>query len=325
MRTNTTPSGADDQIRVIACALAEIDGYDPKDLNGGLYDLRWSGGASPEPEGDAWHMDYLPKAKKIAAALSAAQAAPAQAAQAVPEGWPRAAKDHRDQGWTLEYRFLERVTDLAAPRTEYSTSMEATEQVLIAALEVLAAAQAAPQPAAQQGAIDWTAFEMAVQEYIDDYEMAGETEDGRDAYYAPNENDKALLLDAFMGFDFSPWVAPAAQAQEAAPDHFPDAGKMIDPAAPAAQGEPSDARDEGFYCGVCLALQIMTGFGDAGSTAWSELLESAGREQVEHHAKHVDPDMWELAGFAHIEQQEQAYRDELEDAARASQQKGASR
>lgn len=70
-------------------------------------------------------------------------------AQAVPQGWPRAAKDQRDQGWTLEYRFLERVTDLAAPRTEYSTSMEATEQVLIAALEVLAAAPAAPQ---QKGA-----------------------------------------------------------------------------------------------------------------------------------------------------------------------------
>src|SRR5690606_14909610 len=64
--------------------------------------------------------------------------APAQATQAVPQGWPRATKGQRDQGWTLEYRFLERVTDLAAPRTEYSTSMEATEQVLIAALEALA-------------------------------------------------------------------------------------------------------------------------------------------------------------------------------------------
>lgn len=67
--------------------------------------------------------------------------APAQATQAVPQGWPRAAKGQRDLGWTLEYRFLERVTDLAASRTEYSTSMEATEQVLIAALEVLAAQQ----------------------------------------------------------------------------------------------------------------------------------------------------------------------------------------
>lgn len=65
--------------------------------------------------------------------------APAQATQAVPQGWPRATKGQRDLGWTLECKFLERVTDLAASRTDYSTSMEATEQVLIAALEVLAA------------------------------------------------------------------------------------------------------------------------------------------------------------------------------------------
>src|SRR5690606_15402062 len=70
--------------------------------------------------------------------------APAQATQAVPQWWPRATKGQRNEGWTLEYRFLERVTDLAASRTEYSTSMEATEQVLIAALEVLAAQHQEP-------------------------------------------------------------------------------------------------------------------------------------------------------------------------------------
>lgn len=56
---------------------------------------------------------------------------------------------------------------------------------------------------------DHAAFEAAVREYIEDYEMLGETTDGRDAYYTPNENDKALLLDAFMGFDFSPWLITA--------------------------------------------------------------------------------------------------------------------
>ena len=56
-------------------------------------------------------------------------------------------------------------------------------------------------------------FETAVHEYIDDYEMLGETEDGRDGCYTPNENDKALLFDAFMGFDFSPWRAAAPQPQ----------------------------------------------------------------------------------------------------------------
>lgn len=74
MNTTTAASGADDMTRAIACALAKIDGYDPEDLNCGLYELRWSGGPNPEPEGDAWHMDYLPKAEKIAATIASAAA-----------------------------------------------------------------------------------------------------------------------------------------------------------------------------------------------------------------------------------------------------------
>ncbi|HCF1994894.1 TPA: hypothetical protein ACRMUJ_003470 [Pseudomonas aeruginosa] len=60
----------------------------------------------------------------------------AQAQQSVPE----ASEQEKEQGWTLDYRFVERVTELAASRTEYTTSMEATEQVLLAARELLAAA-----------------------------------------------------------------------------------------------------------------------------------------------------------------------------------------
>ncbi|HGM8365945.1 TPA: hypothetical protein ACKQBB_001703, partial [Pseudomonas aeruginosa] len=63
-------------------------------------------------------------------------APPAQAQHGVPE----ASEQGKEQGWTLDYRFVERVTDLAASRTEYTTSMEATEQVLLAARELLAAA-----------------------------------------------------------------------------------------------------------------------------------------------------------------------------------------
>lgn len=59
-----------------------------------------------------------------------------QAQHSVPE----ASEQEKEQGWTLDYRFVERVTDLAASRTEYTTSMEATEQVLLAARELLAAA-----------------------------------------------------------------------------------------------------------------------------------------------------------------------------------------
>lgn len=58
-----------------------------------------------------------------------------QALHSVPE----ASEQEKEQGWTLDYRFVERVTDLAASRTEYTTSMEATEQVLLAARELLAA------------------------------------------------------------------------------------------------------------------------------------------------------------------------------------------
>ncbi|WP_328990358.1 hypothetical protein PCP69_18435 [Pseudomonas aeruginosa] len=63
-------------------------------------------------------------------------AAPARGQHSVPE----ASEQEKEQGWTLDYRFVERVTDLAASRTEYTTSMEATEQVLLAARELLAAA-----------------------------------------------------------------------------------------------------------------------------------------------------------------------------------------
>ncbi|MHC9290783.1 hypothetical protein, partial [Pseudomonas aeruginosa] len=53
---------------------------------------------------------------------------------------PEASEQEKEQGWNIDYRFVERVTDLAASRTEYTTSMEATEQVLLAARELLAAA-----------------------------------------------------------------------------------------------------------------------------------------------------------------------------------------
>lgn len=57
---------------LIAARLAADDGYDPEDQHGGLYDLRWSGGPEPEPQGDAWSMDYLPRGEKIAADLAEA-------------------------------------------------------------------------------------------------------------------------------------------------------------------------------------------------------------------------------------------------------------
>lgn len=58
--------------------------------------------------------------------------------------WPKANADEAAGGWILSYAFLDRVEKLAGSRTDFSTSMEAAEQILIAANEVI---NAAPQPA----------------------------------------------------------------------------------------------------------------------------------------------------------------------------------
>ena len=55
----------------IAFELAEQDGYDTEDKHGGLYDLKWSGGAQPEPEGDVLSLVYLPRAEKVYQAIAA--------------------------------------------------------------------------------------------------------------------------------------------------------------------------------------------------------------------------------------------------------------
>lgn len=54
-------------------------------------------------------------------------------------------------------------------------------------------------------------FEQAVKEYIEDYGMLTDPEDRVYAGYTLTENDKALLLDVFMGFDFSPWLTAPPQ------------------------------------------------------------------------------------------------------------------
>lgn len=71
--TETAGDARDAELLVhhIACALAVEDGYDPDDKACGLYDLRWSGGTEPELVGDAFTMDYLPRAERIAAILAA--------------------------------------------------------------------------------------------------------------------------------------------------------------------------------------------------------------------------------------------------------------
>lgn len=55
----------DELAALLANKLAEMDHMDED----GLFELRWSGGTYPEPLGDAWNMDYLPKGERLAASV----------------------------------------------------------------------------------------------------------------------------------------------------------------------------------------------------------------------------------------------------------------
>jgi hypothetical protein len=66
---------------------------------------------------------------------------------------------------------------------------EAAREKLVAELRPLAA-----------DAAKWRAMtEAMVDDYLEDYEMVGEDEDGRDACYSPTEDERALIKDAVMG------------------------------------------------------------------------------------------------------------------------------
>ncbi|EPG3670958.1 hypothetical protein OPQ97_002196 [Pseudomonas aeruginosa] len=138
-----------------------------------------------------------------------------QALHSVPE----ASEQEKEQGWTLDYRFVERVTDLAASRTEYTTSMEATEQVLLAARELLAAAPGNSVPQAwldvqaerrrQINAEGWTPEHD--DEHADGqmaraaacYALAGSS--------APNDGTAALLVSLAWPWDEQWWKPSTAR------------------------------------------------------------------------------------------------------------------
>src|SRR5690606_6211807 len=90
-----------------------------------------------------WAADLREAARMLAAAPDV---------QGEPVVWPLASPEDADKGWTLDYHFIEQVERIASQHTDYTTSMEATEQVLIAASEVLRASQ----PAEQQHGPDYT-------------------------------------------------------------------------------------------------------------------------------------------------------------------------
>lgn len=47
--------------------------------------------------------------------------------------------------------------------------------------------------------LNWPAIEARISEFVNDYEMVGEDELGRDGCYTPSESERALILDAMHG------------------------------------------------------------------------------------------------------------------------------
>jgi len=56
----------------------------------------------------------------------------------VPREFPQASDEEKAMGWEFSYKFLSDVEQLAGSRTNYSTSLEATQEILNAALELRA-------------------------------------------------------------------------------------------------------------------------------------------------------------------------------------------
>lgn len=104
----------------------------------------------------------------------------------------------------LKRKALERWADGYSAIRSSTAQLRPTLQV--AAIQWQAMLTAAPQaPAQDAGAVrdatKWNALtEAALDSFLEDYEMCGEAEDGRDAVHTPTEGERALIKDAVMGF-----------------------------------------------------------------------------------------------------------------------------
>lgn len=109
-------------------------------------DLMWQILEDPNQEFTASDMEYWDTIHdKLKAALSAAQDAPAQAAQAVPQGWKLVPVEPTDEMVRSTHHL-----DLSYMTTQWAVDRAAVYRAM------LAAAPAAPQPAAQQGELQAT-------------------------------------------------------------------------------------------------------------------------------------------------------------------------
>jgi hypothetical protein len=77
---------------------------------------------------------------------------------------------------------------------------------------------AEPSQSGSAGEADWSKIESIVDEFVDGYEMIGETADGRDACYTPNERERLLLRDCIAGLLAEPeFLAALSRQAPAAP------------------------------------------------------------------------------------------------------------
>ncbi|WP_420996293.1 hypothetical protein ACKI2N_012520 [Cupriavidus sp. 30B13] len=81
---------------------------------------------------------------------------------------------------------------------------------------------------------------------------------------------------------------------QAVAHHFEDPAPALS-ASPAAPAPAAQAKDD-FLAGICVALACVQAQ-DHG-TLWREIVRTVGEEDLLQYAAHVEPEEWELAGFA---------------------------
>lgn len=133
-----------------------------------------------------------------------------------------------------------------------------------------------------RAAESWRALtETMIDAYLEDYEMVGEDEGGRDACYAPTEGERALIKDAIMGLlaeaDSVGYMMAAAQA----PAPAPEARRQAEPVAVLETPDGViDLRAIAEQAGISMDCWDM----GAASLAHSEGVHGVTREHLERFA-----------------------------------------
>lgn len=69
----------------------------------------------------------------------------------------------------------------------------------------------------------------------------------------------------------------------------------MQPPASKSDAVSAPARRDDFLAGICVALQCVAASTDG--VLWTEIVRTAGEDDLLHYAACVEPEEWELAGF----------------------------